>query len=94
MLDDAQRARLAEEGSPRDRPDAAVLLASLDRQVDAALAQLRATDAATLLDRREVGRARLPSTVVGLLVHAAEHTSRHVGQIVTTAKIVRGNQAP
>ena len=57
---------------------------------DRALAQVRATDPSTLLDAREVGRARLPSTVVGLLFHAAEHTQRHVGQLVTTAKVVRG----
>jgi hypothetical protein len=36
-----------------------------------------------------VGRLQLPSTVLGLLFHAAEHTSRHVGQIVTTARIVQ-----
>jgi uncharacterized damage-inducible protein DinB len=36
------------------------------------------------------GRARLPSTVLGLLFHAAEHASRHTGQIVTTSKLVRG----
>jgi len=50
---------------------------------------LRRTDPATLLDPREVGRARLPSTKLGLLFHIAEHTARHVGQIVTTAKLVR-----
>jgi uncharacterized damage-inducible protein DinB len=33
----------------------------------------------------------LPSTVLGLLVHAAEHTSRHVGQLITTMKVVRGS---
>jgi hypothetical protein len=54
-----------------------------------ALAQVRGTDVATLLAARAVGRARLPSTVVGLLFHAAEHTQRHAGQLVTTAKIVR-----
>jgi len=43
---------------------------------------------ATLTDARAVGRQRLPSTVIGLLVHAAEHTTRHAGQIITTAKIV------
>jgi hypothetical protein len=50
---------------------------------------VRATDPASLLQPREVGRARLPSTVLGLLFHAAEHTQRHVGQLVTTAKIVK-----
>jgi hypothetical protein len=42
---------------------------------------------------RGVGRARLPSTVGGLLVHCAEHTQRHVGQAVTTAKVVVGMRA-
>jgi len=50
--------------------------------------QLRATSEAELLETRLVGRAKLPSTTLGLLVHAAEHTARHVGQIVTTVKIV------
>jgi uncharacterized damage-inducible protein DinB len=39
---------------------------------------------------RGVGRAMLPSTVGGLLVHCAEHTQRHAGQAVTTAKVVAG----
>jgi hypothetical protein len=42
---------------------------------------------------RGVGRAMLPSTVGGLLVHCAEHTQRHVGQAVTTAKVVIGSRA-
>ncbi len=57
--------------------------------VERSLAQLRSTDVAHLLDAREVGRGRLPSTVLGLLFHAAEHTQRHVGQVVTTIKIVQ-----
>lgn len=55
-----------------------------------ALAQLRATAESELLVKREVGRAKLPSNTLGLLFHAAEHTARHVGQIVTTAKLVTG----
>ena len=38
---------------------------------------------------RGIGRERLPTTVVGLLIHCAEHTQRHVGQLVTTAKLVQ-----
>jgi uncharacterized damage-inducible protein DinB len=53
--------------------------------------QLRATREADLLEVRSVGRAKLPATTIGLLVHAAEHTARHVGQLVTTARIVRGS---
>ena len=44
----------------------------------------------TYEEKRGVGRALLPSTVGGLLVHCAEHTQRHVGQVVTTAKVVMG----
>ncbi len=37
---------------------------------------------------RFVGRKSLPSSFGGLLVHVADHTQRHVGQAVVTAKIV------
>ena len=65
------------------------LVEAFDAAVDRALEQLRATDDTTLLEPRVVGRGRLPSTVIGLLFHAAEHTQRHAGQLVTTAKVVR-----
>ena len=42
-----------------------------------------------LLEERRVGRAGLPATVLGLLFHAAEHSTRHVGQAITTALIQR-----
>jgi uncharacterized damage-inducible protein DinB len=89
-LSEAQFAALARESSPAAPPPAArELLRAVDDAVETALRQLRSTDASTLLEPREVGRARLPSNVLGLLFHAAEHTMRHVGQIVTTAKVVR-----
>jgi uncharacterized damage-inducible protein DinB len=45
----------------------------------------------TLLEQsRTVGRKNLPSTVGGLLVHVADHTQRHVGQAITTAKLLLG----
>jgi uncharacterized damage-inducible protein DinB len=42
----------------------------------------------TLNHPRAVGRENLPTTVAGLLVHIADHTQRHVGQVITTAKII------
>ena len=63
------------------------LVAAFHRQVDRALDQLRRTDERSLLDPREVGRAKLPSTVLGLLSHAAEHTQRHVGQLLVTVRV-------
>ena len=55
-----------------------------------AAARVRATDAGRLEDPRSVGKQKLPTTVGGLLVHVADHTQRHVGQAVTTAKVVTG----
>lgn len=63
------------------------LLQQFNRQVDLALDQLASTDPGSLTAAREVGRNRLPSTVIGLLTHAAEHTMRHTGQLLVTAKI-------
>jgi UDP-N-acetylglucosamine 1-carboxyvinyltransferase len=55
--------------------------------------RLHSTDVATLGDFRAVGRAKLPSTVVGCLVHGAEHAMRHVGQLSVTTRIVRADTA-
>ena len=52
-----------------------------------------AVKASRLSDARGVGRKQLPTTVIGLLVHAAEHTQRHVGQATTVLRVVRGGQA-
>jgi hypothetical protein len=91
QLSPAQQAFLVGEGDPDVTPGVDVrLVAAFDAAVRRALEQIRATNDATLLEPRGVGRAQLPSTVVGLLFHAAEHTQRHVGQLVTTAKIIAG----
>lgn len=67
----------------------AELVRAVDASVDRALDQLRATDPATIYDHRPVGAKKLPSTVVGLLFHAAEHAQRHCGQLLVTARVVR-----
>lgn len=89
-LSSAQRAVLAEEGVPDLDEGAALRLTDVyDAAIQHALTQVSATLERTLLEPRGVGRAQLPSTVIGLIFHAAEHTQRHAGQLVTTAKIVR-----
>jgi uncharacterized damage-inducible protein DinB len=90
-LTDAQQAALAAERTlPDPRPGRDELIRSWRETVDRALAQLAATPESSLDDPRPVGRVQLPSSVRGLLGHSAEHAQRHVGQIVTTVKIVRG----
>jgi len=78
-----------EETPPTGPPAVAELLAGFAQEVDAALAQLQATDVTTLGEVRGVGRAQVPSTHLGLLFHAAEHTMRHLGQLLVTAKVAR-----
>lgn len=87
-LSESQRTVLAQESQPDPDLTAGTLLAAVEAAVTRAIDQLRGTSEDTLVDRRVVGRAQLPSTVIGLLFHAAEHTQRHVGQAVTTARFV------
>jgi hypothetical protein len=90
-LSPEQMARLASERTVHeDRPSLDALLARLTGEIDRALDYLRSIPQAALLQQRDVGRKKLPSTTLGLIFHAAEHSSRHAGQIVTLARIVRG----
>jgi uncharacterized damage-inducible protein DinB len=89
-LSPAQRDALkAEDAPPRLDLTVNQLVDAFRRQVDQTIDALRATEERTLADTRAVGRAKLPSTVLGLMVHAAEHTQRHVGQLLVTVRILK-----
>jgi hypothetical protein len=88
-LSPAQFAAIQAEGRELLAGDVPAVLGGLCARVDAAVAELRTIDVTTLGDFRGVGRAQLPSTVIGCLVHGAEHAMRHVGQLSVTARIVR-----
>ena len=91
-LSRAQLAALAREQSVGEPPPpVGELLDAWRATLDRAMRQIASTPEASLSEPRVVGRAQLPSNVLGLLFHAAEHAQRHVGQIVTTAKIVRSS---
>jgi hypothetical protein len=86
-LDDVQITALrseAEDGATRDE-----IFAELNASLGRAALRVRAIDPNFLPEPRTVGMKALPTTVAGLLVHIADHTQRHVGQAVTTAKFVR-----
>jgi uncharacterized damage-inducible protein DinB len=87
-LSDAQKTVLRAEAVPHPELDGAAMSAQVAEAVARALDQLRATDAGRVFDERRVGRAGLPSTVLGLLFHGAEHTTRHAGQFITTIKLL------
>lgn len=88
QLDEAQKAALlAERAATRD--ELFDLLRNLDHAIEAALAQITSTAPSTLDQPRYVGKAQLPTTVIGLLFHCAEHAARHAGQIATLVKVLR-----
>jgi uncharacterized damage-inducible protein DinB len=69
------------------------LFAELAAAFAKSTARVRAMDASRFDEPRAVGKRQLPATTGGLLVHVADHTQRHVGQAITTAKIVIGERA-
>jgi hypothetical protein len=89
-LNEQQFAYLSNEGNEPERNGSVRdLLEVLNKQVDKALQQLANTDEATLTEVKGVGRAQIPSTVQGLLFHAAEHMMRHTGQLLVTTRILK-----
>jgi len=90
-LTDEQFRFLAEERIAGTPPtEVTQLIAAAQSKIDETLSVIRATPDELLFEARAVGRAQLPTNVFGLLFHIAEHTQRHTGQIISTARIVRG----
>lgn len=81
------------EGKQREELKIPELLANFQQQITYSIEQLHQTKEDSLTEQRVVGRAEIPSTVIGLLVHAAEHTQRHVGQLLVTSRILMDFQA-
>ncbi|MBV9963430.1 MAG: DinB family protein [Parafilimonas sp.] len=89
MLNDEQLIYLQNEGKENETITLTALLENVNRQTEKSIEQLKETDPNTLTDKREVGRKKLPSTVLGLLFHSAEHTMRHTGQMLVTVTILK-----
>ena len=87
QLTHEQLAALAAEHEPG--ASRAALLADLDRVFREAEAVVRQIEPSTLAEPRQVGSQRLPTTVIGLVTHIAEHTQRHVGQAISAAKLAQ-----
>ena len=67
----------------------AELLAEVEISFSNAADRVRVLAAANFDNPRSVGRKQLPTSIGGALIHVADHTQRHVGQIVTTAKVLK-----
>ncbi len=88
LLSDKQLSELKGEKEEEDHITTDQLIADVHRQVEKAIRQLKETNESSLTDARGVGRKQIPSTVIGLLFHAAEHAQRHTGQLLVTARVV------
>lgn len=89
-LNEDQLAALKSELAPNaNGPE---VFAELEASLAAAASRIAQIDPARLDEPRTVGKKHLPTTVAGLLVHIADHTQRHVGQAITTAKIVAASR--
>ncbi|MES2523419.1 MAG: DinB family protein [Gemmatimonadota bacterium] len=88
-----QLAALHAEGSaPEPGTSAAALVRGVRERVHTTIDYLRTVPESALVEPRLVGRSGLPSTTLGLLVHCAEHTMRHVGQLLVTSRVLRERQ--
>ncbi len=87
-LSNSQLKYLSEEGLENEQLSVAVLLNQLHESIQLSINKLKDIDVEKLVEFRGVGRNKLPSTVLGLIFHAAEHTMRHTGQLLVTIKIV------
>ena len=83
----------AEQGSEANQESLAVLLAGVEAAVSNAAERIRVLATANLETPRFVGRKQLPTSIGGAMIHVADHTQRHVGQVVTTAKVLKALRA-
>jgi uncharacterized damage-inducible protein DinB len=90
-LTESQLKYLQAEGKPDDSITLDLLIERMVLQVGLSINFLKQTDEKTLTEFRGIGRKQLPSTVIGLLFHAAEHTMRHTGQLIVTVKFLQYN---
>lgn len=92
QLSEVQLATLASEADPETTQG------DLQSEFDAAIRTTRdrllAFDPALYEEPRHVGRAKLPTTLGGLIIHCAEHTQRHTGQAITTSKLIYAMRLP
>ena len=82
-----QIARLAAE-KEQIKLAAGELVIEVRNAVETMIGFLKRIDPAILTEYRAVGRKQLPSTVIGLLFHAAEHLQRHNGQLLVTVRML------
>ncbi len=92
QLSQKQLETLKQEGKINENISVENMVDDLSWQIERSLEQLRNTAENNLLEARGIGRKQIPTNVLGLLFHAAEHTTRHTGQLLVTARILIGKK--
>jgi len=87
-LTEAQFDYLKKEGIADENITSTQLIANFEQKVDEALDYFKTLNTSVLLENRMVGRKALPSTTLGILFHAAEHSQRHLGQLLVTVSLL------
>jgi hypothetical protein len=81
---------LSIEGNQHETSSSMMELIELfNKQVDLSIRELHEVNIDMLTEVRTVGRKLIPTTLIGLYVHAAEHTMRHIGQLLVTVKVLK-----
>ncbi|RYZ21384.1 MAG: DinB family protein [Chitinophagaceae bacterium] len=88
-----EQLRYLKEESIAHQTSTSDLLKRVEEQIKRTIEQLKNTGESSLTNIRTVGRKALPSTVQGLLFHAAEHTMRHLGQLLVTVKFIKAGSS-
>ncbi|WP_034923556.1 DinB family protein [Gillisia sp. CAL575] len=88
-LTDAQLTYLKNETVPNTKISSEDLIELFNKKIEEQLEKLKTIPVANLTEFRGVGRKQLPSSVIGLMFHAAEHTQRHIGQLLVTVSVVK-----
>lgn len=89
VLTPMQMDALGAEGNSAQKINAVKLISEFELQVDKAIEHLKHIPESILTEPRGIGRKQIPTTVIGLLFHAAEHTMRHTGQLSVTVRILK-----
>ncbi len=89
MLSQQQLDYLSGEGKHNPEITTIFLVNEVNQQITVALEYLKTADTDQLTGAKWVGRQRIPSTLIGLLFHAAEHTMRHIGQLMVTVNVIK-----
>lgn len=89
-LTNGQLYALSIEGD-KDQPKKSIkkLVETFNKQVADCIDELQKVNVEKLTEIRTIGRKQIPTTLIGLYVHAAEHTMRHIGQLLVTVKMLK-----